>query len=57
VTGTPLPLKSNKWKVLDLDEGRNSDTYVLELVHGWLVYRVSGFGGGMAFIPKPSEAK
>ncbi|MDR2573393.1 MAG: hypothetical protein LBC94_03425 [Desulfovibrio sp.] len=56
-TSTPLPLKSNKWKTLDLDEGHNSDTYILELSHGWLVYRSSGFGGGMAFVPKPAEIK
>jgi hypothetical protein len=56
-TSTPLPLKSNEWKELDFDKRYNSKTYVLELSHGWLVYRSSGFGGGMAFVPRPTEEK
>ncbi|MBP3731362.1 MAG: hypothetical protein J6I40_07840 [Mailhella sp.] len=47
-----LPLVDRKWKILDVDEGRNSGTYVLELEHGWLIHRSSGFGGGMTFVPK-----
>ena len=54
-TSTTLPISSVKWKKVDLNEGRNCDTYVLELQHGWLVYREVGFGGGMAFVPKPGK--
>ena len=51
---TTFPLKKAEWKKID-DNGYNSDTYVLELPHGWLVYRSAGFGGGMAFVPRPQE--
>lgn len=52
---TTLPLKTNEWKVIEMDEGHNSSTSVLELEHGWLVYHQYGFGGGMAFVPKPEK--
>jgi hypothetical protein len=54
---TPLPLKNNKWVSMGLEESRNTETFVLELTHGWLVYHESGFGGGMAFVPRPSESE
>lgn len=51
---TTLPLKDNAWREAELsNENSNSSTYVLELKHGWLVYHNNGFGGGMAFVPKP----
>ena len=49
---TSLPIASNEWKKIDLAESSNTETYVLELKHGWLIFRSSGFGGGMAFVPK-----
>ena len=51
-----LPLKSHEWKKIDVNEGYNTETYVLELQHGWLVYRSAGFGAGMAFVPRPEES-
>ncbi len=53
VKSTTLPITSNRWKEIELENQYNSNTYVLELKHGWLVYRSSGFGGGMTFVPKP----
>ncbi|MDD2967708.1 MAG: hypothetical protein PHN64_09590 [Desulfovibrionaceae bacterium] len=50
-----LPLTSHKWEKIDVSEGYNSDTYVLELQHGWLVCRVTGFGAGMTFVPRPEN--
>lgn len=54
---TTLPLVTNEWKVIKIDQGNNSTTSVLELEHGWLVYRQNGFGGGMAFVPKQNSIK
>ena len=52
---TSLPLVGKEWTRIDLNESYNSDTYVLELQHGWLVYRKNGFGAGMAFVPAPAQ--
>lgn len=52
-----LPLVGKEWTRIDLNESYNSDTYVLELQHGWLVYRKAGFGAGMAFVPAPEQPR
>lgn len=50
----PLPVVGTKgWIQVGVEDSAVANTYVLELENGWLVNRVSGYAGGMAFVPKP----
>ena len=56
-TQTTLPLKDKEWREINISEKYQAKTEVLELEHGWLVYREDDFSGGMAFVPKPEGSE
>lgn len=52
---TTLPISTRRWLEAGIDTGKHNKTWVLELEHGWLVYRETYMGSAMVFVPRQEK--
>lgn len=52
---TTLPMSTRRWLEAGIETGKHNRTWVLELEHGWLVYRETYMGSAMVFVPRQEK--